>query len=51
MKKIILILFLYLFSIQNSEAQWFSQESGTGNHLLSNLLTKIQDGLAEKTVT
>ncbi|MBK8983336.1 MAG: T9SS type A sorting domain-containing protein [Ignavibacteria bacterium] len=33
MKKIILILFLYLISFLNSEAQWIQQNSGTGYNL------------------
>ncbi|HAY34284.1 MAG TPA: YCF48-related protein [Ignavibacteria bacterium] len=33
MKKIILTLFLYLISFLNSEAQWFTQQSGTTNTL------------------
>lgn len=33
MKKIILILFLYLISFVSSEAQWYTQQSGTTNAL------------------
>lgn len=33
MEKIILFLLLYLFTIQNSEAQWYTQQSGTTNAL------------------
>ena len=33
MKKTLLVLFLFLISIQNSEAQWFTQQSGTTNPL------------------
>ena len=33
MKKIILILFLYLISFFNSEAQWIQQNSGTNQNL------------------
>ncbi|MBK8983340.1 MAG: hypothetical protein IPM38_13715 [Ignavibacteria bacterium] len=33
MKKLYLILFLYLISFINTEAQWFTQQSGTNNAL------------------
>ncbi|HQY20214.1 MAG TPA: YCF48-related protein [Ignavibacteria bacterium] len=33
MKKIIILVFLYLFSVLNSEAQWIQQNSGTNQNL------------------